>query len=68
MPEFSQDEFYMRLALQQAALAAGAGEVPVGASLSAHRPSSGRAHNQVELLKDPTAHAGNDCHHPGCRS
>ncbi len=47
----------MRLALQQAALAAEAGDVPVGAVIVRGAEVIGRAHNQVELLKDPTAHA-----------
>ena len=47
----------MRQALQQAELAAKAGEVPVGAIVVRAQTVIGRAHNQVELLKDPTAHA-----------
>jgi len=47
----------MRQALQQAALAAEAGEVPVGAVVVRAQTVIGRAYNQVELLKDPTAHA-----------
>lgn len=49
----------MRLALEQAARAAAAGEVPVGAVLV--EAASGRvlaaAHNRVECDADPTAHA-----------
>ena len=47
----------MRLALCQAALAADAGEVPVGAVAVADGRILARAHNQVEMLKDATAHA-----------
>ncbi len=47
----------MRQALQQAALAVEAGEVPVGAVMVRAQTVIGRAYNQVELLKDPTAHA-----------
>ena len=47
----------MRMALRQAALAADAGDVPVGAVIVRGADVIGRAHNQVELLKDPTAHA-----------
>ena len=47
----------MRQALQQAALAVSAGEVPVGAVVVRAQTVIGRAYNQVELLKDPTAHA-----------
>jgi tRNA(adenine34) deaminase len=53
----SVDARYMRMALQQALRAAEAGEVPVGAVVVHERAVIGRAHNQVELLKDPTAHA-----------
>jgi tRNA(adenine34) deaminase len=51
------DETYMRMALRQAERAAEAGEVPVGAVLVAHDQVLARAWNQVELLKDGTAHA-----------
>lgn len=47
----------MRQALQQALLAFKAGEVPVGAIMVRAQTVIGRAYNQVELLKDPTAHA-----------
>jgi len=51
------DEMFMQLALRQAALAADDGDVPVGAVIVRGTDVIGRAHNQVELLKDPTAHA-----------
>ena len=51
------DERYMHLALQQAQRAAEADEVPVGAVIVHENRIVGRAYNQVELLKDPTAHA-----------
>ena len=48
----------MRLALDQAALAAAAGDVPVGAVvLDATGTVVGAGHNQREALGDPTAHA-----------
>ncbi len=47
----------MRQALQQAVLAAEAGEVPIGAVIVRAQTVIGRAYNQVELLKDATAHA-----------
>ena len=48
----------MRLALQQAALADAAGEVPVGAVLvSPTGEVLAAAHNQTEGSRDPTAHA-----------
>jgi tRNA(adenine34) deaminase len=55
--EHSDHVRYMRLALKQAALAADQEEVPVGAVVIHKGRLVGQAHNQVELLKDPTAHA-----------
>jgi tRNA(adenine34) deaminase len=51
------DEYFMREALQQAQKAYAADEVPVGAVVVREGKIIGRAHNQVELLKDATAHA-----------
>ena len=51
------DEYFMREALRMASKAAKAGEVPVGAVVVREGKIIGRAHNQVELLKDATAHA-----------
>jgi tRNA(adenine34) deaminase len=51
------DEDFMREALRQAQKANVAGEVPVGAVVVREGKIIGRAHNQVELLKDATAHA-----------
>ena len=49
---------HMEMALEEAAAAAAEDEVPVGAVVvSFERGVIGRAHNQRELLKDPTAHA-----------
>jgi tRNA(adenine34) deaminase len=49
---------FMRLALEDAAAAAGRGEVPVGAVLvDAAGRVLARAGNRVEELADPTAHA-----------
>jgi tRNA(adenine34) deaminase len=58
-------EHFMRLALQEARRAAEAGEVPTGCVIirpdpdDPARPAAllGKAHNQVEQLRDPTAHA-----------
>jgi tRNA(adenine34) deaminase len=47
----------MRLALREALVSAEAGEVPVGAVIVHEGRIVGKAHNQVEILKDPTAHA-----------
>ena len=52
------DESYMQTALREASKAAEAGEVPVGAVVVAGDGRIvGRACNQVEMLKDGTAHA-----------
>src|SRR2546425_7746185 len=51
------DESFMRVALRLAAKAYEAGEVPVGAVVVRAGKVIGRAYNQVELLKDATAHA-----------
>jgi tRNA(adenine34) deaminase len=57
MIEAPNDEHFMREALRLANKAARAGEVPVGAVVVRAGKIIGRAHNQVELLKDATAHA-----------
>ncbi len=57
MIELPNDEYFMREALRQAQRARAAGEVPVGAVVVLAGKIIGRAHNQVELLKDATAHA-----------
>ncbi len=51
------DEYFMRLALQQAEYAFEDDEVPVGAIVVLNNKIIARAHNQVERLNDPTAHA-----------
>jgi len=50
-------EHYMQLALREAQRSADNDEVPVGALIVKAGAIIGRAHNQTELLKDPTAHA-----------
>src|SRR5205809_7560882 len=57
MIDASGDEQFMREALQQAQKAYAADEVPVGAVVVRAGRIIGRAYNQVELLKDATAHA-----------
>ncbi|MBN2490016.1 MAG: nucleoside deaminase [Planctomycetes bacterium] len=47
----------MRAALREAERAAAEDEVPVGCVIVRHGRVVGRAHNQRERLKDPTAHA-----------
>lgn len=51
------DESWMRQALRLAGKAYDAGEVPVGAVVVREGTIIARAYNQVELLKDATAHA-----------
>ncbi len=51
------DERMMRLALEEARLAAGWGDVPVGAVVARGEEVLGRAGNQREHRSDPTAHA-----------
>jgi len=51
------DERFMREALKEAGYAFEDGEVPVGAVIVHQGRVIGRAHNQGECLKDPTAHA-----------
>ena len=51
------DLMFMREALKEAQTAFAHDEVPVGAVITHDNNIIARAHNQVELLKDPTAHA-----------
>ena len=51
------DEQYMQQAIKEAQKAFDAGEVPIGAIVVLHDKIIARAHNQVELLNDSTAHA-----------
>src|SRR5882757_2818510 len=55
--DLHSDDYFMGEALRQAAKAYGAGEVPVGAVIVRGGKIIARAFNQVELLKDATAHA-----------
>ena len=55
--EIPTDENFMREALRQAKKAYDADEVPIGAVVVRGGKIIGRAYNQVELLKDATAHA-----------
>jgi len=57
MIDLQSDEHFMREALRQAVKAYEAEEVPVGAVVVRAGKIIGRACNQVELLKDATAHA-----------
>lgn len=52
-----QYEDYMRMALNEAAEAYEADEVPIGAVVVHNNKIIGRGHNRTESLKDATAHA-----------
>jgi len=51
------DLFYMAAALKEAEKAYDSDEVPVGAVIVHEGKIIAKAHNQMKLLKDPTAHA-----------
>jgi tRNA(adenine34) deaminase len=51
------DEQYMKIALQEAEKAFNKEEVPIGAIVVMQEKIIAKAHNQVELLNDSTAHA-----------
>lgn len=53
----NSDDYYMGEALKEAQKAFAADEVPVGAVIVHKGRIIARAHNQVEMLKDATAHA-----------
>jgi len=55
--DLQSDHYFMAEALRQARRAYEAGEVPVGAVVVRGGLVIARAYNQVELLKDATAHA-----------
>jgi len=55
--DLQSDQYFMGEALRQAARAYEAQEVPVGAVVVCEGRIIARAYNQVELLKDATAHA-----------
>src|SRR2546430_6512681 len=54
---FRDDQALMREALRLATKAAASDEVPIGAVIAKNGRIIGRGYNQVEMLKDPTAHA-----------
>ena len=57
MTFFPRDEYFMRLALREAALAVDHDDVPIGAVIVNAGEVIGAAHNERELRSDPTAHA-----------
>ncbi|MEN8261907.1 MAG: tRNA adenosine(34) deaminase TadA [Nitrospirota bacterium] len=52
-----RDEYFMRLALEEAGEAYAEGEVPVGAVLAIDNQIIARTRNRKESANDPTAHA-----------
>lgn len=53
----NEDERFMRIALEQAQMAAQADEIPIGAVVVCEGRVIGRGHNLTEALNDVTAHA-----------
>jgi len=53
----NKHEIYMRAALDEAHKASEKQEVPIGAVVVCNEIIIARAHNLIETLKDPTAHA-----------
>jgi tRNA(adenine34) deaminase len=51
------DQRYMRMAIDQAFIAEENGDVPIGAVIVYENRIVAKAHNQRQLLNDPTAHA-----------
>lgn len=51
------DEYYMKMALQEAEAALGKDEVPIGCVVVSNNRIIARAHNLTETLNDVTAHA-----------
>ena len=56
-PTYSEDEQFMRMALEEAKRAGEEGEVPVGAVLVSGGQVISRGRNRPIALSDPTAHA-----------
>lgn len=54
---FLDDEYYMRIALNEAKEALEKDEIPIGAIVVANDRIIAKAHNLTELLNDVTAHA-----------
>ncbi|MBQ0116789.1 MAG: nucleoside deaminase, partial [Flavobacterium sp.] len=57
MENIFTDEYFMRIALQQAKTAFDMGEIPVGAVVVANHMILAKSHNLTEMLVDVTAHA-----------
>jgi tRNA(adenine34) deaminase len=54
---FPRDEYFMRLAIREAARALEHDDVPIGAVVVRQGELIGTGHNERELRSDPTAHA-----------
>ena len=57
LADFATHERWIAEAMKEARMAGDKGEVPVGAVVVTAGQITGRGHNQVESLADPTAHA-----------
>ncbi len=57
MSEIFSHEYFMKFAFQQAEIAKGKDEIPVGAIIITNNTVIARAHNMTECLNDVTAHA-----------
>ncbi len=57
VPFFPRDEYFMRLALREAAAALDHDDVPIGAVVVREGEVIAAARNERELRQDPTAHA-----------
>lgn len=57
MEKVFDDTYFMKKALEEAAVAASKGEIPVGAVVVVNDQIIGRGHNLTEQLNDVTAHA-----------
>lgn len=57
MIDLFTDEYFMKMALQEAQLAFEKGEIPVGAVVVSNQQVIAKSHNLTELLCDVTAHA-----------
>jgi Cytosine/adenosine deaminases len=53
----NDDEKYMRMAIREAQKAFDEKEIPIGCVIVKDGVVIGRGHNQIEMLKDATAHA-----------
>lgn len=57
MNKRDNDNYFMKMALQEAREAYAKGEIPIGAVVVSGKEVLARCHNLTEMLCDPTAHA-----------